>query len=545
MFNIRHLEQSIDTFMQAEHIPGLALALVQGQEVVYARGFGATSVEDGTLPVTPETLFGIGSTTKPLTGTAILRLVERGAVDLDIPVKHSVPELRLSDPKATEQVTLRMLLSHTAGLPTRYRPFGRRDPEALEGWVRHELPHLPLVAPPGKVHSYSNPGLILAGYVAQVVSGKAFAALMSEEVFGPLNMQRTTFDPLVALTYPMALAHRRPDGKTLQVWHRFFENSGHAPSGYALSTVLDLANFAMMQMHDGVFRGKQVLSPHSVQMMQTPHVDLSTLTEMAYGLTLRSEWYKGMRLVSHDGDITSFQSRFAMLPEVHVAVSILVNWPAPLRKLSDALLDSVVSVPKRTPPPQEPVPEQSSWGNVRGWYLGEFGLAKILLNKDRLTLELNGEVMLLKASGKARYIGQDESGEPHLAVSFLGTESGPAEYLMIDTWCYKRIAEARLSLPDPVLWQAYVGSYAAAWEASAGTSTETWEMWTVRIEEGNLLIKSEFYGGEMTCRPLDRTCFTCPAGLIEFREVQEGKASLLIQRIGNVFTRVQPSTTEP
>ncbi|HZR44521.1 MAG TPA: serine hydrolase, partial [Ktedonobacteraceae bacterium] len=130
---------------------------------------------------------------------------------------------------------------------TRYRPFGRRDPEALEGCVREELPHLPLVALPGKVHSYSNPGLILVGYVAQVVSGKAFAVMMSEEVFGPLNMQRTTFDPVVALTYPMAQTHRRPDGKTLQVWHRFFDNSGHAPSGYAFSTVLDLANFAIMQ----------------------------------------------------------------------------------------------------------------------------------------------------------------------------------------------------------------------------------------------------------------------------------------------------------
>jgi len=539
MFNIRHLEQHIDTFLQAEHVPGLALALVQGQEVIYARGFGTTSVEDGALPITPETLFGIGSTTKPLTGTAILRLVERGLVELDTPVKHYLPDLRLSDPAATEQVTLRMLLSHTAGLPTRYRPFGRRDPEALEAWVRHELPHLEFVAPPGKVHSYSNPGIILVGYVAQVVSGKAFAELMAEEVFGPLDMQRTTFDPLVALTYPMAQAHRRPDGKTLQVWHRFFENSGHAPSGYALSTVLDLANFAIMQMHEGVFQGKQVLSSHSVQIMQAPHVDLSTPTGMAYGLTLQSEWYKGMRLVGHDGDVTSFQSRFVMLPEVEVAVSILVNWPAPLTKLSEALLDAVVPVPKPIPPLQEPVPEQSAWADVRGWYLGEFGLAKILLNEDRLILELNGEVVPLKATGKARYIGQDESGEPRMAVSFLGTELGPAEYLMINRLCYKRIAEGSLSLADPALWHAYVGSYAAAWETYAGSSTETWEMWTVRIEEGNLLIKSEVYGREMTCRPLDRTRFTCPAGVIEFREMQEGKASLLIQRIGNVFTRVQ------
>jgi len=544
MFNIRHLEQCIETFMHSEHVPGLALALVQGQEVVYARGFGTTSVEDGALPVTPETLFGIGSTTKPLTGTAILRLVERGALDLDTPVKHYVPELRLSDPAATEQVTLRMLLSHMAGLPTRYQPFGRRDPEALEAWVRQELPQLVLVAPPGKVHSYSNPGMNLAGYVAEVVSGKAYAELMAQEVFGPLEMRRTTFDALVALTSPMAQAHRRPDGKTLEVWHRFFDNSGHAPSGYALSTVLDLANFAIMLMHEGNFHEQQVLSAYSVRMMQTPHVDLSTPSGEVYGLTMRSETYKGMRLVGHDGDVTSFLSRFVMVPEAHVAVSILVNWPAPLRTLSKALLDEMLPVPKWTGAPSEQVPEQSESEDVTGWYLSQFGLAKLLLSENYLTLELNGEVVPLKAIGKRRYIGQDESGEPHVVVSVVPEKQGPIQYLMINRWCYKRISEKSFLPVDPATWPAYVGSYAAAWEAFTGRSRVTWETWTVHIQEEKLLIRSDIFGNEMTCRPLDRTRFVCPAGMIEFRDVQDGKASILVQRDAYVYTRVRSSTTD-
>jgi CubicO group peptidase (beta-lactamase class C family) len=118
MLNFYQLEQGIEAKMHESHIPGLALAIVQEHKLIYARGFGVTSVEGGGIPVTPETLFRIGSITKPLTGTAIMRLVEAGKLDLDIPVKAYIGWFRLSDPEATEHVTLRMLLSHTSGLPT-------------------------------------------------------------------------------------------------------------------------------------------------------------------------------------------------------------------------------------------------------------------------------------------------------------------------------------------------------------------------------------------------------------------------------------------
>src|SRR4051794_30959241 len=120
--------------MAAASVPGLALAAVHHGEVAYARGFGVTSVEDGGIPVTPQTLFQIGSTTKPLTGTMLLRLVERSDLDLDRPVQTWMPDFTLSEPKAAERVTLRMLLSHTAGLPwdqiSPTRLFGPRDSTA-------------------------------------------------------------------------------------------------------------------------------------------------------------------------------------------------------------------------------------------------------------------------------------------------------------------------------------------------------------------------------------------------------------------------------
>ena len=442
-------------------------------------------------------------------------------------VKDYVPDLRFSDASAIDQVTLRMLLSHTAGLPTAYQPFGRRDPEALEAWVREELPLLPFVASPGKVHAYSNPGINLAGYIAQVVSGKAYTELMSEEVFGPLAMQYTTFDPLVAMTYPIAQAHQCPDGKTLRVWHRFADNSAHRPSGYALSTVLDLANFAIMQMHDGSFQGKQILTPNSVRMMQEPQADLYMTTGAHYGLTLQSETYKDLRLVGHDGDVNSFLCRFVMVPEAKIAVIMLVNWPAWLHRLSNAILDELLSLPKTVSEPEETIPEQRDQAGLTGWYLGQFGLAKILLKENRLTLELNGEVIPLKAYRTHGYVGFDEH-EQSVAVGFVPPEQGPTHYLMVNGSCYTRVAEESLSPADPSAWPTYTGVYTAVFET-----------WVVRVHEGELLLKGETFGDEMPCRPLDRTRFTSPVGIIEFREVKEGKASILVQRNAYVFTRMK------
>ena len=254
MLNFHQLEQNIEASMHQSHIPGLALAIVHEYKLIYARGFGVTSVEDGGVPVTPETLFRIGSITKPLTGTAIMRLVEAGKLDLDTPVKAYIDWFRLSDPEATAHVTLRMLLSHTSGLPTDAQHVGKRDPEGLEISVREQIPEYTLLAPPNTVMSYSNPGLNLAGYIAEVASGKHYAEFMQEAVFEPLQMHRTTFDPTRAMTYPVAQSHDLDKDGELHVQHQYADNVAHYPSGFAISTVMDLANLPSCICNRGYFR---------------------------------------------------------------------------------------------------------------------------------------------------------------------------------------------------------------------------------------------------------------------------------------------------
>lgn len=527
MRHTHDLDQHVEAFLHKEQVPGLALAIVQGEEVIYAQGYGVRSAEDA-VPVTPETLFRIASTTKPLTGMTILRLVEEGKLDLDRSIAAYDPHLRLSEPQAVEQVTLRMLLSHTAGLPTRYLSSGRRDPQALSDWVREELPLLPLMAPAGKVFSYSNPGLDLAGYLAQRVSGISYPDLVARYVFDPLQMHRSTFDPLVAMTYPLAQSHIRPDGKTFQVQHHYMEHTGHHPSGYAISTVLDLAQFAIMHLHDGHFKGQQVLSAASVRAMRTPQTRLYTPSEAGYGLTLRSENYKGMRLVSHDGDVNSFNSRFLLIPEAKLAIVLLSNWFADLGTLSLHLLDELLDLPHHEAERERREPEGTNWSRYIGSYLGRLGLAKVSRMQDHLLLDLNGELCALQAYSQDIFFGTQSSGEKKMMTGFVPEEEGPSTYLLLDGYfCHKRIDEGSLSAPDPSLWAAFEGSYTASFET-----------WTVRIHHGQLTIKSETFGYEGTCRPLDRMRFTWERGLLEFREVEQGKARQLIQQDADPFFRL-------
>jgi CubicO group peptidase (beta-lactamase class C family) len=348
-------EERIAAAMVAAAVPGLALAVVHHGEVVYANGFGMTSVEDSGIPVTPRTLFQIGSTTKPLTGTMVMRLDERGDLDLDRPVRTWLPDLTFSVPGAAEQVTLRMLLSHTAGLPwdqiSPTRLFGPRDPAALAAWVRDELPHRPLVAAPGERWSYSNPGINLAAHLAEIVTGETYPVLMQALVFAPLGMERTTFDPTVAMTYPRAQAHERGEDGTLRVLHRAPDNAAQYPSAFAYSTVLDLANFALLHLQQGRFGDDQWLSPASIAAMHAPQVERGDPSGGAYGVTFAIDTYRGIRQISHMGGISSFRSEFTLLPEAGIGVILLYNLgddldaAAIVRAILDDVMDGVSATP--------------------------------------------------------------------------------------------------------------------------------------------------------------------------------------------------------
>jgi len=412
MFNIHALEQRIAADMGAVGAPGAAVAVINGAEVVYARGFGVTSVEDG-APVTPHTLFCIGSTTKALTATLIMRLVDAGTLDLDEPVTTYLPWFTFhKEPAAAGAVTLRRLLSFTAGLPAGGSEFGPPGDKEMERFVREVIQRYELVAPPGVVLLYSNTSLSLVGHIAEAVTGRPYRDLMRDLVFEPLAMRRSTFDRAVALTYPLALPHERDADGALRVTHRLCDHAAGDPSGFALSTVLDLANFAIMQINGGGFAGRRVLSAGAVAEMQRPQADLHNAHGNAFGLTFFLPMYKGKRQVQRDGDIQSYHCMFTLYPEDRVAVVAVTNDNAfDLEAVLHPIFDELLHLPEDTPPPRAIAPNTALWPDYTGSYLNPTsGLATIVADDERLTLDLNGERTPLDAVTDDLYYSRRPGG---------------------------------------------------------------------------------------------------------------------------------------
>jgi CubicO group peptidase (beta-lactamase class C family) len=513
--NYGRLEQRIEEHMDQAHIPALALAVVNERDILYAKGFGVTSVEEGGASISPRTLFQIGSVTKPLVGTAVMRLVEAGQLDLDQPLKAYVEWLRFSVPHVEEQITLRLLLSHTAGLP-RDAYNGTRDSDGLERYVREHLPSYSFIAPPGRLYSYANAGFSLIGYIAQVVTGKPFPDLMQQLVLDPLEMKRTTFDPRVVLTYPFALPHILQD-EQLRVLHRVSDGQAVAPAGGAYSSVVDLAHFAMMQLQHGRFHDQQLLSSASARLMQTPQAMRYLTHPAGYGLSFELMTYKGVPCIGHSGSMSTFGCQLMLLPEQKLAFILIVSRISSMQRMVRTLLDYLLNLPEAPARPGTNDPERTLWSRYTGSFLGvRAGLALISVENDQLVLELNGQRLSLQAHSTTIYLGSWPGSEDPIAVGFLPEIKGPVRYITIDEKPCERFERDPLFVPDPSSWVSYAGTY---------REDALEETITVQLANDQLLLRLHDNTGNMregVCIPISETQFTWREGLIEFQIAEDG-----------------------
>ncbi len=312
------LERVVLEELRETHTPGAALAIISEDRVVFAKGFGVASVETG-APVTPDMLFRLGSTTKMFTAAALLSLAEEHKVDLNQPVGAYIKGLA---PRVA-QVTASQLLSHTAGLTDVAVMDGPHDDAALARFVLSWRDDFSF-APPGEIYSYSNPGYHLAGYLIEVLSGKPFADAVSERVFRPLGMRRSTFRPIMAMTYPLAQGHEMSPRGEPRVIHPAPDNAGNWPAGSLFSNVNDLAHFVIAFLNNGQADGRGGLAPAVLARLASPVARVPGSEEQyGYGLSLRQD--RGIRWVEHGGTRAGYVSLIRMAPDRHFAVILLAN----------------------------------------------------------------------------------------------------------------------------------------------------------------------------------------------------------------------------
>jgi CubicO group peptidase (beta-lactamase class C family) len=557
MIDMQRLEEQIQAYIRPDCILGMAIAIVHGESVLYSQGFGVTSIEDGGLPVTPKTVFAIGSTSKTINAMMIMRLVEQGILDLDKAVIYYLPGYVFTDnPGWGERVTLRHLLSHTSGLTCGGKAWGPRDPDALRRWVGEEMAHFAFIAEPGRVPYYAN-GPSLAGHVAEAVTGKNYAQLVEEQIFAPLGMKRTTYDRRVAMTFPLAMPHAQDEKGNLFTVHLYADNPAGNPEGFCLSTAEDLTNLLIVLLNQGRISAKQFLSAESVATMQVKHGDYQTGTAndvraamMRYeGLGLSIGTYKGVPTVGHSGMLQGMMTMFDLFPAQGLGVVSLVNY-CDLEKRNEmlfALYDQLLDTPATYHfPAPETLPgdaHKALWPQYEGVYLSPSGgLATVAIQNGALTVSTAEETYSLNAVTAEQYTLEDSAGH-RSSVTFSPEASGPTQLLMLQWDLYQRITISPDFTHDPARLSVYEGLYANYIEGAIIDG------FYVRLKEGMLIIyPAEHHGTliavdkkyENICTPLSATRFASGSGLYDFALAPDGGVAYVRKDLAFRYYPVKP-----
>ena len=310
----------IDAIWRDHAVPGVAVGLIaDGEE--WLSGFGVTNVEHP-LPVDADTLFQIGSITKTFTATALMRLVERGDVELDAPVRTYLPDLRLRDEDVARRVTLRHLLTHRAGWFGDHFDDTGADDDALARYVAN-LHTLEQLTPLGALWSYSNSGFALAARVLEVRAGMSAEAALTELVLRPLAMTRSFFFARDAITHRVAAGHFVYDDGTRVARPWYIPRNAHAIGGL-ISSARDMLKYARFHQGDGTGAdGARVLSIESLRLMRTPQAAGPLDAHAGLGWSLRE--IGGVLMASHTGGTIGQQALLACVPARSFALVVLTN----------------------------------------------------------------------------------------------------------------------------------------------------------------------------------------------------------------------------
>jgi CubicO group peptidase (beta-lactamase class C family) len=318
------LEAYLDGMMPAqlarENIAGAVIAVVKDGHVLFAKGYGFSDVDKRT-PVTPDsTLFRPGSISKLFTWTSVMQQVEQGKLDLDKDVNEYL-DFKIP-PADGKPITLRNIMTHTSGFEETVKDLFVADAQHLTPLDQYLKAHVPdRIFPPGVVPAYSNYATTVAGYIVQRVSGKPFEQYVSENIFLPLDMKRTTFvQPLPADLAPMmSNGYRKGTDKA-----KGFEFVEAFPAGSVSTTALDMCNFMMAHLQDGKFGDKQILKPETAKLMHSRIFGTDDrLDGMAHGFYEESR--NGHRIIGHGGDTEYFHSDLHLIQDANLGFFVSYN----------------------------------------------------------------------------------------------------------------------------------------------------------------------------------------------------------------------------
>jgi CubicO group peptidase (beta-lactamase class C family) len=314
------LDALIPAQLQNRDIAGAVVAVVKDGQILLAKGYGYADFAAKKPVTADQTLFRPGSISKVFTTTAVMQLVEQGKLDLDRDINDY---LDFAIPKTyPAPITLRRILTHTAGfeetLKNLFAPSAAEMPP-LRAYLVAAMPAR--IFPPGKVPSYSNYALTLAGYIVERVSGEPFDKYVAAHILAPLKMDHSSF----AQPLPENLVAGMSQGYLAAAQGaRKFEFVTASPAGALSATASDMSRFLLALLGEGTLEGATILKPETVRAMETRQFELHPALH-AMGLILMDYSMNGQRVVGHGGDTIFFHSDMMLMPDAHIGLFVSYN----------------------------------------------------------------------------------------------------------------------------------------------------------------------------------------------------------------------------
>jgi CubicO group peptidase (beta-lactamase class C family) len=436
--DLSRLRDAARAEMAAQPIPGMGVAVVSQGRVVFAEGFGVASVETR-APIAADTVFQIGSVGKMLTSAAVVQVAGAGKLSLQEPVGRVVKGL---DP-AIAIVTPHQLLSQTSGLRDMPGEYGEQAEEAHGRFLR-SLGASDRILAPGQTFSYSNIGFSLAGLAGAEAAGAGYADLMTEQLFEPLGMSRSTIRPTEAMTWPLAVGHRRERDEPLQVVRPLANDTRLWPAGYAYSTAADMARFALAIVDGGRIEGRQVLRPETARLMLSGHAALPNIFEggrYGYGVILYP--LRGVQVAEHAGSMPGFAALVRMVPSHRFAVVTLANGEVPAARTADTAMELFLTLTPADPPPVDGPALPMTAAEMNG-YAGTYrnrGTFVLAVDNGALTLRQNqGPPLPVTKIGADRFVAAGPNNRPRLRFLLAVAREDRPAYLHFSLWGFRKVS---------------------------------------------------------------------------------------------------------
>ncbi len=405
------LVEELEIQRQTLHVPGMAIAVVKDDDIILAHGFGVSNLETE-APVTPETIFAIGSSTKAFTSTLVGMLVDEGKMDWNDPITDYLPYFQMnikSDNEETE-ITIADLLSHRTG-------FVRMGILFASGKIpREEILHDATAAEPWaefRQHFYySNVMYMAAGIAAEEATNTDWDTLIHERIFEPIGMEDSTTSIIEVQEDPhLSLGYLWDEDLQEYRYKQIINVDNIGPAGSINSNIIDMAQWVRLQLGMGEYQGNRLISEEQLLETWTSHINIADGVSYGLGWMIR-EW-QGQMVIEHGGNVDGFTAQVALLPESNLGFVLLTN--ASVSPLPAQVINMVWDTLLGEWEEEDIGSEPEEYKPYLGEYIANFGTWQdeeftVLVQNNRLAVDIPGQqIYELK--------DPDEEGKWYFAIS--------------------------------------------------------------------------------------------------------------------------------